>query len=116
MKAPSRADKVRRKQLRKTFDPKKAPSRKDMYEASLLSVRDEYGNRTRFGSLFEGQKTVVCFIRHFWCSQCQDYVDDIAKVKPAVLEKYGIKLIIVSNGSWKMIKPYKSELNTTWWS
>jgi hypothetical protein len=36
-------------------------------------------------------------------------MDSIAKVRPAVLEKYGLRLIVVSNGSWKMIKPYKSE-------
>lgn len=109
MKAPSKADKLRRRQLRKQFDQFRAPEPKDLYEASLLSVRDEYGNRIRFGSLFEGQRTIVCFIRHFWCSLCQDYVDSIARVKPAILEKYGMKLIVISNGSWKMIKGYKSE-------
>ena len=41
------------------------------------------------------------------CSLCQDYVDSIAKVKPAVLEKYGMKLVIISCGSWKMIQAYK---------
>lgn len=41
---------------------------------------------------------------------CQSYVDAIAKVKPAVLDKYGLRLIIVSNGSWKMIKGYKKLL------
>jgi len=107
LKAMNKADKQRRKELRRHFDPVKKPSPKDMYEASLLSVRDEFGNRIRFGSLFEGQRTVVCFIRNFWCSLCQDYVDSIAKVKPAVLEKYGMKLVIISCGSWKMIQAYK---------
>ena len=41
---------------------------------------------------------------------CQSYVDAIAKVKPAVLDKYGLRLIIISNGSWKMIKGYKKLL------
>jgi len=110
MKAMSRSDKLRRRELRQHFSETAIPSRKDMYEASLLSVRDEYGNRIRFGSLFEGQRTIVCFIRHFWCSMCQSYVDAIAKVKPAVLDKYGLRLIIISNGSWKMIKGYKKLL------
>ena len=66
LKAMSKADKQRRKELRRHFDPVKKPSAKDMYEASLLSVRDEFGNRIRFGSLFEAQRTVVCFIRNFW--------------------------------------------------
>lgn len=109
MKRPNRADKARRRAARKVFDVNRMPTRKDVYEASLLSVRDEYGNRIRFGSLFEGQPTIVLFIRHFWCSQCQDYVDDIVKVRPEVLERHKVRLIIVSNGSWKMIKPYKSK-------
>ena len=66
MKAMNQADKLRRKELRHHFSEWAKPTQKDMYEASLLSVRDEYGNRIRFGSLFEGQRTIVCFIRHFW--------------------------------------------------
>lgn len=67
MKAPSKEDKQRRRRLRQEFSQTALPTKKDLYEASLLSVRDEYGNRIRFGSLFEGQRTIVCFIRHFWC-------------------------------------------------
>lgn len=106
----SKADKQRRLRLKQEFDTKRPPTAKELYEASLYSLRDEYGNKIRFGTLFEKQRTVVCFIRHFWCSQCQDYVDSIAKVKPAILEKYGVRLIVISNGSWKMIKPYKKLL------
>lgn len=62
----SKSDKLRRKELKKRFDEWNKPNQKEMYEASLLSLRDEYGNRIRFGSLFEGQRTIVCFIRHFW--------------------------------------------------
>lgn len=44
------------------------------------------------------------------CSQCQNYVDAITKVRPEVLAKHNMNLVIVSNGSWKMIKSYRKLL------
>lgn len=44
------------------------------------------------------------------CSLCQDYVDSISKIKPSILEKHNLRLIIVSNGSYKMIRSYKKVL------
>jgi hypothetical protein len=66
IKKPNKADKIRRKDLQKQFDQFKKPTKLELYEASLLSVRDENGHKIKFGSLFEDKKTIVCFIRHFW--------------------------------------------------
>jgi len=66
IKRPNKADKIRRKVLQKQFDEFKKPLKIELYEASLLCVRDENGHKIRFGSLFEEKKTIVCFIRHFW--------------------------------------------------
>jgi hypothetical protein len=66
IKKPNKADKLRRKRLEKSFDQFTKPTKLDLHEASLLSVRDENGHKVRFGSLFEGKKTIVAFIRHFW--------------------------------------------------
>ncbi|KAK8845349.1 hypothetical protein IAR55_006062 [Kwoniella newhampshirensis] len=53
-------------------------------------------------------KTVIFFIRHFWCGQCQDYTfASLSLLDPVALEKAGIRVIIISNGSWKIIKTYK---------
>ncbi|WWD22297.1 hypothetical protein CI109_106788 [Kwoniella shandongensis] len=53
-------------------------------------------------------KTVIFFIRHFWCGQCQDYTfASLSLLDPVALEKAGIRVVIVSNGSWKMIKAYR---------
>ncbi|WWC67059.1 uncharacterized protein I206_100966 [Kwoniella pini CBS 10737] len=57
-------------------------------------------------------KTVVFFIRHFWCGQCQDYTfASLSLLDPVALEKAGIRVIIISNGSWKIIKAYKRLFN-----
>ncbi|WRT63549.1 uncharacterized protein IL334_000454 [Kwoniella shivajii] len=57
-------------------------------------------------------KTVVFFIRHFWCGQCQDYTfASLSLLDPVALERAGIRVIIISNGSWKIIKAYKKLFN-----
>ncbi|WWC57874.1 uncharacterized protein I303_100409 [Kwoniella dejecticola CBS 10117] len=57
-------------------------------------------------------KTVVFFIRHFWCGQCQDYTfASLSLLDPVALEKAGIRVVIISNGSWKIIKAYKKLFN-----
>jgi len=46
--------------------------------------------------------------RHFWCGQCQDFTfASLAKLDPVSIAKSGINVVIISNGSWKIIKKYK---------
>ncbi|KAK6904923.1 hypothetical protein I203_105742 [Kwoniella mangroviensis CBS 8507] len=57
-------------------------------------------------------KTVVFFIRHFWCGQCQDYTfASLSLLDPVALERAGIRVVVISNGSWKIIKAYKKLFN-----
>ncbi|RDB25648.1 Thioredoxin-like protein AAED1 [Hypsizygus marmoreus] len=48
--------------------------------AASLSVVAESGVRVSFGSLFAAQRTVVVFIRHFWCPLCQDYMTSLVSL------------------------------------
>jgi hypothetical protein len=53
-------------------------------------------------------RTVLFFIRHFWCGQCQDYMfASVSQLDPEVLAKDNIRVVIISNGSWKLIKAYR---------
>lgn len=45
----------------------KLPSIDALRVAAEINVTSESGAPVLFGSLFTGQKTIVCFIRHFWC-------------------------------------------------
>ncbi|KAG9102900.1 hypothetical protein FRC07_010129 [Ceratobasidium sp. 392] len=84
---------------------------KKQKKASEMSVYDERGQPIRFGDIFEGQKTAVCFIRHFWCPLCQDYMSSIVHLtEPAFVAKAGVKLVIIGNGSPSMIKAYRSDI------
>jgi len=42
-----------------------------MFEASLFEVFDGDGKSWAFGDLIKDQKTVVVFIRHWYCPLCQ---------------------------------------------
>jgi hypothetical protein len=83
---------------------------RQLFEASLLDVIDEKGTRVKFGDLVRGRKTMVIFIRHWYCTLCAQYMDSIIKeVSPEALEEADVDLIIIGNGSNKMIDGYKSE-------
>ncbi len=83
-------------------------------------MRDENGDAVAFGELFPRDlrrltrrgptpKTVVFFIRTFWCGQCQDYMfASISQLDPEELKKNNVNVVIISNGSWKIIKAYAS--------
>ena len=48
------------------------------------------------------------------CPLCQDYMYSIARsVDPKWLEQSRVRLVVISNGSWKMIKAYKSNFLLT---
>lgn len=112
------------------------PSQENMLEAGTLFLRDEAGELVSFGELFphphspapvalpgdipkgaENEqlppitRTVVFFIRHFWCGQCQDYtLASLATLDPVAVRRAGVRVVVVSNGSWKIIKAYRRVL------
>lgn len=104
-----------------------------------MEVRDERGGRFKFGDLIRERKTIVVFIRHCelvcrnikldnrvypcgigpcewlrltagFCPLCAQYMSSIVStVTPHALEQAGVNLIIIGNGSYKMLDGYKSE-------
>jgi len=104
------------------FSVDRIPSKRRLFEAGTLFLRDENGDLVCFGDMFPKTptsietdhpappmpRTVVFFIRHFWCGQCQDFMfASLSQLDPVAVEKAGIKVIVISNGSWKIIKSYK---------
>lgn len=110
------------------FDEKVIPTQAQLSDAASLTVVSEAGIPINFGSLWFGQKTIVTFIRHFWCvsrsrpssefdihlmprcPNCQDYMASISEnLSAETLRKACIKLVIISNGSPRMIKTYRGK-------
>ncbi|TDL25517.1 hypothetical protein BD410DRAFT_717217 [Rickenella mellea] len=89
------------------FDEHALPTPQQISEAANLSVIGHDGVSVRFGKLFEGQHTIVLFIRHFWCPSCQDYIRAVASETDVDDLAYaGIRIVVVGIGSPTLIKPY----------
>ncbi|WVF71681.1 hypothetical protein IAT40_006489 [Kwoniella sp. CBS 6097] len=110
-KKESRSEKRERIKLEKEmFDEDRAPTPKMLFEASLLEVVDEQGKRRMFGDLVRNRRTIVIFIRHWFCPLCAQYMNSIiAEVSPDALEEAGVDLIIIGNGSDKMLDGYRNK-------
>ncbi|KAL8172940.1 UNVERIFIED_CONTAM: hypothetical protein K2H54_035301 [Gekko kuhli] len=52
--------------------------------ASSRLVVDADGERIPFGALYEQQKTIVVFVRHFWCYACKEYVEANEGADPVI--------------------------------
>ncbi|RSH81581.1 hypothetical protein EHS25_006203 [Saitozyma podzolica] len=107
----SRKERKARKAAEKAaFDADTPPSMRQLFEASLLDVIDEKGAKVKFGDLVRGRKTMVIFIRHWYCTLCAQYMDSIIKeVSPEALDEADLELIIIGNGSNKMIDGYRNK-------
>lgn len=67
---------------------------------------DIEGKEIPFSSLFANQKTIVVFIRHFFCGRCQEYVEALAQVPRSKLEDLGTSIVVIGCGEWQPIKGY----------
>ncbi|KAK7053452.1 hypothetical protein VNI00_004078 [Paramarasmius palmivorus] len=95
------------------FDEYSIPTQLQLRRAANLWVIAESGVRVSFGSLWQDQKTIVIFIRHFMCPLCQDYMFSISRnISPQVLDEADVNLVIISNGDYQLIKSYRKIFHT----
>ncbi|KAI0661799.1 hypothetical protein C8Q70DRAFT_911040 [Cubamyces menziesii] len=96
-----------------TFDENGGLTKDQVGRAAALTVIAQNGLRVQFGELFKERKTIVVFIRHFWCAMCQDYMYSISRnVDVEALKRAGIDFVIIGNGSPGMIKSYRHIFRT----
>ncbi|PAV22926.1 hypothetical protein PNOK_0288300 [Pyrrhoderma noxium] len=76
-------------------------------KVSTINVFDNKGNEVVFGDLFASTKTIVIFVRHFFCGMCQAYVSQLAQVPRNALEGVNVKLVVIGCGDWNLIDNYK---------
>ncbi|KAK7686527.1 hypothetical protein QCA50_010126 [Cerrena zonata] len=68
-----------------------------LLKASVIPVYSADGNTVKFGDLYSARETVVT---------CQDYVRQLAKIRPESLEKAQKDLVVIGCGSFEPIKAY----------
>lgn len=97
---------------------------KAVREAAELSLSDEWGKEVIFGDLLPKpnsrvrgglppvRRLVTFFIGHWWCGLCHDYaLMSLARLSKAVLEREGVRVVIISSGSWKAISKFRRRFN-----
>ncbi|KAF9058731.1 hypothetical protein BDP27DRAFT_1198413, partial [Rhodocollybia butyracea] len=92
------------------FSIDRLPTIEETADALRLPVLTQNGSSIPFASCLGERpvKIIVCFIRHFLCPLCQDYMYSIGQsIDPEALEMAGISLVIVGNGGWEMIQSYR---------
>ncbi|KAL7420545.1 hypothetical protein Q5752_004496 [Cryptotrichosporon argae] len=92
------------------FNQQRHPTIGQLFEASELDVIGEDGARVKFGDLVSRRKTIVVFIRHWFCPLCAQYIKSIIReISPEALEAADVDMIIIGNGSDKMIDGYRNK-------
>ncbi|KZP05557.1 hypothetical protein FIBSPDRAFT_1054036 [Athelia psychrophila] len=89
-----------------SLDLKSIPSDETITAAGNLQVFDKDGGKVQFGSLFETEKAIVVFIRHFFCGNCQEYVAQLASVSAEALAQAHTKIVVIGCGDYQPIKNY----------
>jgi len=87
------------------------PTETSLSEAAKLEVFDEKGTKIPFGTLISKQKTVVVFIRHFFCGMCQNFVAQLADIPKDIQEQAGVKIIVIGCGDYPLIPNYRNNSN-----
>ncbi|KAI0321204.1 AhpC/TSA antioxidant enzyme-domain-containing protein [Amylostereum chailletii] len=96
-----------------TAQPSPAELTEKFSKLSDVEVYDAKGGKVKFGSVYAEGKTVVVFIRHFFCGSCMQYVGQLTSARPEALQEAGVKIAVVGCGEWKLIQKYKDEMGFT---
>ncbi|KAG5642315.1 hypothetical protein DXG03_003017 [Asterophora parasitica] len=88
-----------------TIPATEIPDNKSLKTALKLEVLDVEGKKVSFGSIVEGQKTIVVFIRTLFHSPLM-YVEALAEVPAPALQTAGAKLVVIGCGEWNPIQSY----------
>ncbi len=79
-------------------------------ELSEAVVLDESGGEHPLGSLWQGQPTLLLFLRHFGCIGCSENVADLAPRLPD-LRDLGVQVVLVGNGAPIYIAGFKDRFS-----
>ncbi|KAI0245750.1 hypothetical protein BJV78DRAFT_1260510 [Lactifluus subvellereus] len=77
--------------------------------ASDIHLFNSQGTKVRFGDVFADQRTIVVFIRHFFCGSCMQYVAQISTVREGALKEASTKMVLIGCGDWTLIENYKKD-------
>lgn len=94
------------------------PTSKAFKQAGGHTLYDSDGKKLPFKSLYSNPNTpnhttLVLFIRHFFCGNCQEYLRSLAQAIPPSALPSSTSIAIVGCGSPTLIKSYTEQLGCT---
>ncbi|KAL5519655.1 hypothetical protein ACEPAH_1338 [Sanghuangporus vaninii] len=90
--------------------PTNVPSAETIGLASHVRVLDSKGSQVPFGDIFALSKTIIVFIRHFFCGA---YVSQLGAVPEYKFAESNVQLVIIGCGEWELINDYKKNTGFT---
>ncbi|KAL9583546.1 MAG: hypothetical protein Q9212_002637 [Teloschistes hypoglaucus] len=99
------------------------PTRKELDKVADLPVLDENGKPHSFKSLYtpsnktERSRTLIIFIRHFFCGNCQEYLRSLSSsLPPSALTALDppTKIVVIGCGQPNLIPMYVRETECTY--
>ncbi|KAF9477037.1 hypothetical protein BDN70DRAFT_881682 [Pholiota conissans] len=82
------------------------PSPEILKNAAESELLDAKGDKVKFGELIKDKKTVVVFIRHFFCGNCQAFVEQLGSVSSDSLAEADTQIVVIGCGEWNPISTY----------
>ncbi|XP_009301976.1 peroxiredoxin-like 2C isoform X2 [Danio rerio] len=89
-------------------DNKQASHNICLSELKNCFIFDRHGDKKSFSSLFEHNKAIVIFVRHFLCYTCKEYVEDLGKIPQHVLQDSNVRLVVIGQSSYSHIQGFCS--------
>ncbi|KAF5313256.1 hypothetical protein D9619_002366 [Psilocybe cf. subviscida] len=86
--------------------PHSTPDEQTISTAAELELLDKHGNNVKFAEIFQSQKAIVVFVRHFFCGSCQSYVQALASVPQEALAASDARIIVIGCGEAQPIEMY----------
>ena len=91
------------------FETEKLPSTSDLEKCEKMPVFNTLGESCVFKDLYQGNRTMVIFVRHFFCGMCQDFLSRLSEeVSKESLKaaRNPTSIIIIGCGQPELIKDY----------
>lgn len=82
------------------------PTAEELSQALQVDVLDREGKKTPLGELVKGKRTVIVFVRHFWCLNCQAYLRSMSTSIPPAKLPPDTQIIVIGCGSYQPIDTY----------
>ncbi|USP75005.1 hypothetical protein yc1106_02279 [Curvularia clavata] len=97
-----------------TAGSRSLPTEAELSDALKVEVYDREGKTHALGDLVKGKRSVLIFIRHFWCLNCQAYLRCISESIPPSNLPPSTQILAIGCGSYQPIDTYAAKSSSAY--